>query len=286
VNDLYLKRKERSLSAHLGTHPSSLSSKDHNLKYENRRYTTVCSDWNYNDPENFHKFRYSQKQKSKRPSSVTKNRVFMKEINNNSISPPEFKNKNKQKSLTSKNLFLYNVISKSQLKYQNYFGNLDSQNELSKNRIYEKRKSSNQWKNRKRSSSKGGIKESPTTKSSGKYFNKNKYKRSKSNPNNKKSEQRFLAKSKDKYLSKARSSTAIGYSSKSSLPHTASLRLNNILKDMGTHFGVTSSSPFSSNFSEELKAVKTNSFQNFKKFIDLDKEESKISNNLKVANKI
>jgi hypothetical protein len=118
-------------------------------------------------------------------------------------------------------------------RYNNY--------ELSKNKIYESRKSKERSESRKKSSSKDRVNKSPKSKYSRSYGQKSNRSRSSKHGSR---VNKSIDKHSDKYLSKTKSSSAIAHSPKNSHHNTASLKFNNILKDMGAHCGVSQSTQF------------------------------------------
>jgi len=117
ANELGFRHKERGSSAHVRNHVRPQSAKDPNLKSDDSRYKNFSSNWDYKNPEEFHKLRHSlahKKQKSRRPSSAKrKDENSLKENSKNLISTPEFKYTSQLKSSTiEKNSFLDNVASK------------------------------------------------------------------------------------------------------------------------------------------------------------------------------
>jgi hypothetical protein len=134
--------------------------------------------------------------------------------------------------------------------------------ELSKNKIYESRKSKERSDSRKersdsrkKTSSKDRANKSPKSKYSRSYGHKSN--RSRSNKQGS-GVNKSIDKQSDKYLSKTKSSSAITSSPKNSHQNTASLKFNNILKDMGAHCGVSQSTQFFNYKGKHLLIVGSN----------------------------
>lgn len=106
-----------------------------------------------------------------------------------------------------------------------------SQQELKKNKIYESRKSSHR-ESRKRSNSRDRSNHSPKDKYSRNYPQKS-LNRSRSSKG--KSMNKSIDKQSDKFMQKTKSSLNLGPSNKNYFHNTATLKFNNILKDMGAH---------------------------------------------------
>lgn len=244
-NDLENKPKERGVSAHARPQSAKDSSKHLSNKYSNN--IVYGANWDYKDPGEFHKLRYSLAQngdKQRRPSSAKrKDDNPLKMIQKDLKTPPEYTAASQLKSYNlEKNSFLDKVdpkegIARSTRNSDNRYNTY----ELSKNKIYESRKSKERNESRKRSSSKDRVNESPKSKYTRNYGHKSN--RSRSNKHGSRSN-RSSDKHDDKHLAKTKSSSTIGHSSKISHHNTASLKFNNILKDMGAHCGVSQSTQF------------------------------------------
>lgn len=150
-----------------------------------------------------------------------------------------------------------------------------SQQELKKNKIYESRKSSHR-ESRKRSSSRDRSNNSPKSKYSRNYQQKS-LNRSRSSKG--KSVNKSIDKQSDKFMQKTKSSLNIGNSKKNYFHNTATLKFNNILKDMGAHCSTSHPSNFF-NYSDRVKTRDMNVMNDSRPSNEYERQSSRYSSNL------
>jgi hypothetical protein len=277
-NNIDTKYKERGSSAHSRPQTAKETTKDSQNKYNfSFAFNSNCD---YKNPEEFHKLRYSlaSNEKAKRPSSA-------KRKDDNPLKSNEKEAETSHEYNMSSQFKPYNFDKNSFLDQFNENGrsgrptkNEDyrfSQNELKKNKIYESRKSSHR-ESRKRSNSRDRSNSSPKSKYSRNYPQKS-LNRSKSSKG--KSVNKSIDKQSEKFMQKTKSSLNIGSSNKNYFHNTATLKFNNILKDMGAHCSTGHPSSFF-NYSDKVKTRDMNVMNNSLSQNDYEKKPSKYSSNL------
>jgi len=256
--------------------------KDPSQKETSSKHTSnfaLSSNWDYKNPEEFHKLRYSLASntgKPKRPNSAKrKDDNPLNAIQNDYSSKHDYKVSNQVKAYNfDKNSFLDQFGSKDGWSRQPHNDELKyNQQELKKNKIYESRKSSHR-ESRKRSSSRDRTNESHKYKYSSGSKNAN---RSRSNKPSSKPRDKSNDKHSDKHMQKTKSSNNLGPNNKAYFHNTASLKFNNILKDMGAHWGPSQSTTFL-NYSDKVKSRDMNIIKSSRQPINYSNQSSKCPN--------
>ena len=287
-NNLESKPKERGTSAH----QRPQSAKDPGQKDSNSKYAggfAFGANCDYKNPEEFHKLRYSlahnQENKARRPSSARRKDDNPLKYSSNEVKPPqEYNLSNKIKSYyLDRDSFLNQIemtensskpSGKEEYKFNHY--------ELKKNKIYES-KNGERRESRKRSSSKDRTNEPHKSKYSHTYNQKN-LNRSRSNKGSSRVSERSTDRNSDNYRHKSKSSADTTPTHKPSFHNTASLKFNNILRDMGAHAGSSSSSQFF-NYTESLRNRDGDVSDISRPKVDYEKHSSKYSSNLEASSK-
>lgn len=164
-------------------------------------------------------------------------------------------------------------VGKEEYKFNHY--------ELKKNKIYEA-KNTERRESRKRSSSRDRTNDSHNSKYSHTY-NQKSLNRSRSNKGSSEQTTKY-SRNSDTYRHKSKSSADTTPTHKPSFHNTASLKFNNILRDMGAHAGSSSSSQFF-NYTESLRNRDDDTSNVSRTKADYDKLGSKYSSNLEASTK-